>query len=185
MERSSEGSRVKVFVPTEQGVLTTRKLDEYFSSVINTRYTAEMESQLDAIAEGKSDRVSTLRKFYDEFEPLVQNANEHMEKKQPEKTGEKCPLCGGDLVYRQGRYGKFISCSNFPQCRYTANLPKEAPEPTGELCPECGSPLVKRKNRYGQTFIGCSNFPKCTYIKSDGSSPKRYYRKRNYAKKKS
>ena len=182
LEKSSEGSRVKVFVPTEQGVLTTRKLDEFFSSIINTKYTAEMETQLDQIAEGKLDHVASLKKFYGEFEPLLENAYEHMEKLAPEKTGQICPDCGGELVIRQGRFGKFISCSNYPKCRYTANLPKEAPEETGEMCPECGSPLVKRKSRYGTTFIGCSNYPQCSYIKNDGSAPRRFYRKRTSAK---
>jgi DNA topoisomerase-1 len=87
-------------------------------------------------------------------------------------------------VIRTGRYGKFISCSNFPSCKYTSNMPKEAPEETGEACPECGSPLVRRKNRYGQTFVGCSNYPTCKYIKSDGSAPRRFFRRKgSYAKK--
>lgn len=182
LEKSSEGSRVKVFVPTEQGVLTTRKLDEFFSDIINTKYTANMETELDQIAEGKLDHVASLSKFYSEFQPLLENAYENMEKLAPEKTGEICPQCGSELVIRQGRYGKFISCSNYPSCKYTAKLPKDAPEETGELCPECGSPLVKRVSRYGTTFIGCSNYPNCSYIKNDGSQPRRYYRKK-YARK--
>ncbi|MBQ7223648.1 MAG: type I DNA topoisomerase [Erysipelotrichaceae bacterium] len=182
-EKSSEGSKVKVFVPTEQGVLTSKKLDEFFSSIINTQYTADMESQLDEIAEGHLDHLVALRKFYGDFMPLMENAYEHMEKLAPEKTGEKCPQCGGDLVYRQGRYGKFIACSNYPDCKYNAKLPKEAPQETGELCPECGSPLVKRVNFRGQSFVGCSAFPKCHYIKSDNSAPRRYVRgKKNAAK---
>ena len=184
LEKSSEGSKVRVFVPTEQGVLTTRKLDEFFSSIINTKYTAAMESELDEIADGKVDHIKALRKFYDDFMPLMDNAYQNMEKLAPEHTGQICPECGGELVIRKGKYGKFISCSNFPTCKYTANMPKEAPEEVGELCPECGAPLVKRKNRYGQSFIGCSRYPDCTYIKSDGSAPKRFYRgKRSYAKK--
>ncbi len=182
LEKSSEGSRVRVFVPTEQGILTTRKLDEFFSSIINTKYTANMESELDRIAEGEEEELVVLNKFYNEFMPLLENAKVNMEKVAPEKTGEICPECGGELVYRKGKYGKFISCSNYPKCKYTANLPKEAPQETGELCPECGKPLVKRKNRYGQTFIGCSGYPACNFIKSDGSSPRRY-RKSGNAKK--
>ena len=93
-----------------------------------------------------------------------------MEKLPPEMVGEVCPDCGGDLVYRTGRYGKFIACNNFPECRYNRPLEenkKEEPEPTGEICPECGHDLIKRKNRYGTYFIGCSNFPKCRYIKKE------------------
>ena len=184
LEKSTEGSRVKVFVPTEQGILTTKKLDEYFNSIINTTYTANMETELDEIAEGQKDHVEALQEFYDAFMPLLDNAYQKMEKAAPEKLGELCPQCGGELVIRQGRYGKFISCSNYPKCRYTANLSKEVPEETGELCPECGSPLVKRNNRYGQSFIGCSNYPNCKYIKNDGSSPQRYYRRKSsYGKK--
>ena len=184
LEKSAEGSRVKVFVPTEQGILTTRKLDEFFSSIINTTYTANMETELDEIAEGKRDHIQALREFYDEFTPLVDNAYKNMEKTAPEKTGEVCPNCGGELVIRQGRYGKFISCSNYPKCHYTANLAKDEPQETGEMCPECGSPLIKRNNRYGQSFIGCSNYPACKYIKNDASSPKRYYRRKGtYGKK--
>ncbi len=184
LQKSSEGSRVRVFVPTEQGVLTTHKLNDFFSDIINVKYTANMETELDEIAEGKLDRLVALQKFYDEFMPLVDNAYQNMEKLAPEKTGETCPQCGGELVIRKGRYGEFVSCSNYPKCTYTANLPKAAPEPTGEVCPDCGSPLVKRVNRYGQSFIGCSNYPKCTFIKSDGSAPRRYFRRRgSYAKK--
>ena len=184
LQKSSEGSRIRVFVPTEQGTLTTHKLDEFFSDIINVKYTANMETELDEIAEGKLDRLVALNKFYDEFMPLMDNAYQNMDKLAPEKTGETCPNCGDELVIRKGRYGEFISCSNYPKCTYTANLPKAAPEPTGEACPECGSPLVKRLNRYGQSFIGCSNYPKCTYIKSDGSAPRRYYRRRgSYARK--
>ncbi|MBR2826023.1 MAG: type I DNA topoisomerase [Erysipelotrichaceae bacterium] len=184
LEKSSEGGRTRVFVPTEQGVLTTRKLDEFFSSIINTTYTAKMETELDKIAEGKADHVKELKKFYKDFMPLMDKAYADMEKLAPQATGEICPLCGGELVIRTGRYGKFISCSNFPSCKYTSNMPKEAPEETGEACPECGSPLVRRKNRYGQTFVGCSNYPTCKYIKSDGSAPRRFFRRKgSYAKK--
>ena len=83
------------------------------------------------------------------------------------------------------KYGKFIACSNYPDCNYKANTPKPAPEPTGELCPECGNPLVKRVNFRGQNFVGCSNYPNCHYIKSDDSAPRRYYRGKKNAKGKS
>lgn len=166
---TSSKSRTKFFQPTEQGTLTTEKLDQYFSSIINVSYTRDMESELDEIAEGKRQEVPTLRSFYDKFVPLVDNAYTNMEKIAPEKVGEVCPECGGELVYRNSRYGKFISCSNFPTCKYTRSLDnkqKEKPEPTGKMCPECGSELLKRKSRFGTYFLGCSNFPKCHYMEN-------------------
>ena len=169
LDRVSEKSRTKVFRPTDQGILTTEKLDEYFSSIINVDYTAQMEQKLDEIAEGKQEEVATLRNFYDTFTPLLDTAYQNMEKIAPEKTGETCPECGGDLVYRNGRFGKFISCSNFPKCKYTAQMEKsekEKPEPTGKMCPECGNELLKRKSRFGSFFLGCSAFPKCTYMEN-------------------
>ena len=165
----SEKSRTKFFKPTEQGELTTEKLDQYFSSIINVSYTRDMESELDEIADGKREEVPTLRSFYNKFVPLLDTAYEKMEKIAPEKVGEICPECGGELVYRNSRYGKFISCSNFPKCKYTRsieNKEKEKPEPTGKMCPECGSELLKRKSRFGTYFLGCSAFPKCHYMEN-------------------
>ncbi len=170
LEKTSESSRTKVFKPTDQGILTTDKLDEFFSDIINVTYTANMESTLDEIADGQAEEVKTLKEFYQRFQPLLDNAYEKMEKKELEKVGEICPDCGGELVYRTGRFGKFISCSNFPKCRYTRQLEKpekEKPEPTGKVCPECGTgELLKRKSRYGTYFLGCSNFPKCHYMEN-------------------
>ncbi|NCB33626.1 MAG: type I DNA topoisomerase, partial [Erysipelotrichia bacterium] len=169
LKPSTEKSKTKVFFPTEQGTLTVDKLDEYFSSIINTRYTADMENELDKIADGNADEVKTLTEFWKQFTPLLDEAYEKMEKIQPTKVGEQCPECGGDLVYRNGRFGKFISCSNFPKCRYTRQLDgkeKEKPEPTGKMCPKCGHELLKRKSRFNTYFLGCSNFPKCHYMEN-------------------
>ena len=180
LKKASETGKTKYFFPTEQGILTDEKLREYFSSVINIKYTANMEEILDEIADNKLDYVEELRKFYNDFEPLVENAYEHMDKLEPEKTGEICPECGGEIVIRNGRYGKFKSCNNFPTCKYRESLKeKQEPEYVDKLCPECGSPLLKRKSRYGNYFIGCSNYPKCKFIENiEGESPKRYYRKK-------
>ncbi len=169
LDRSSETSRTKVFFPTEKGILTNQELIKYFSSLINVKYTAQMEEDLDLIAENKLSSLKTLQDFYNTFEPLLDNAYQKMEKVEPEKVGEACPLCGADLVYREGRYGKFISCSTYPSCKYTRALKeKKDGEVNGELleekCPECGSPLIRRKSRYGTYFTGCSSFPKCRYI---------------------
>ena len=177
--RAPKGSKTKVFTPTKRGILTSDKLDEFFSTIINTKYTADMEKQLDDIAEGKEDHIKAVRDFYNTFEPLVQNAYVNMKRPEPEKTGDKCPLCGGDLVIRTGSWGEFIGCANYPRCNYTKNITQE----TGEMCPECGAPLVKKTNSKGQSFIGCSNYPNCRFTKQDPSAPRRYYRrKRNYGK---
>lgn len=165
LEKASEGSKTKVFFPTEQGILTDKKLQEFFSSIINVSYTANMEKDLDEIAEGERDNIQELREFYDQFMPLLDHAYENMEKKELERTGETCPECGSELVYRNGRYGRFISCLNFPTCRYTKAENEENNE-TDEVCPNCGSKLVMKKGRFG-SFLACSNYPDCKYIKSN------------------
>lgn len=161
--KSSENSKTKVFIPTEQGFLTDKKLQEYFSSIINVSYTAEMEKDLDEIAEGNKESVEELRAFYDKFIPLLDQAYENMEKMAPQKTGEICPDCGSELVYRNGKFGRFISCSNYPTCKYTKNEEQEDNK-TEDVCPNCGSPMVVKKGRFG-SFIACSNYPECKTIK--------------------
>lgn len=161
--KSSENSKTKVFIPTEQGFLTDKKLQEYFSSIINVSYTAEMEKDLDEIAEGNKESVKELRAFYDKFIPLLDQAYENMEKMAPQKTGEICPDCGSELVYRNGKFGRFISCSNYPTCKYTKNEEQEDNK-TEDVCPNCGSPMVVKKGRFG-SFIACSNYPECKTIK--------------------
>ena len=166
----SETTRNKVFIPTEQGLLTDEKLSENFSDIINVEYTAKMEEELDKISRGELNHVEELRDFYNRFEPLVEKANETMEKAPLEMVGEICPEDGGNLVYRHGRYGKFIACDNFPKCKYNRPLPgneRKAAVKTGEICPDCGHELVERVSRYNTKFVGCSNFPKCRYIKPD------------------
>ncbi|MBR3127131.1 MAG: type I DNA topoisomerase [Solobacterium sp.] len=174
LKPSTEKSKTKVFFPTEQGTLTVEKLDEFFADIINTKYTARMENELDEIAEGKEDEVRVLTSFWKKFTPLLDEAYEKMEKIQPEKTGEVCPECGGDLVYQTGRFGKFIACSNFPTCHYTRQLNtevREKPEPTGKICPDCGGELLKRRSRYGTYFLGCSNFPTCRHMETLEGEP--------------
>ena len=174
LKPSTEKSKTKVFFPTAQGILTVEKLDEFFAGIINTKYTARMENELDEIAEGKENEIKVLTSFWKKFIPLLDEAYEKMEKIQPEKTGEICPECGGDLVYKSGRYGKFIACINFPTCRYTKQLNsevREKPEPTGKICPKCGGELLKRRSRYGTYFLGCSNFPDCRHMETLEGEP--------------
>ena len=180
LKKASDSGKTKFFFPTEQGIITDEKLREYFLSVINTKYTAQMETKLDEIAENKLDNVEELKKFYDEFQPLVDSAYEKMEKMAPEKTGEICPKCGGEIVIKNGRFGIFKSCINYPTCKFHESLvKKEEPELIGRNCPECGKPLLKRKSRYGNYFIGCSGYPSCKYIEAiEGEKPNRFYRKK-------
>ena len=150
----------KNFHPTEIGIETNNKLQEFFSNLINVKYTAKMESDLDEIADGKIVWNELLKEFYKEFEPMVEEAFDKMEKKEPEKTGKKCPECGKDLVIRKGKFGEFVSCSGYPECRY---IKKEEKKPATEVCDciKCGHKIVERKTKKGTTFYGCSNFPKC------------------------
>lgn len=167
-KKLSESGKTKYFVPTEQGFLTDEKLKQYFSKIIDIKYTANLESELDLIAENKLDSIDSLRTFYNDFEPLVENAYKNMEKIAAVEVGELCPLCNLNLVYRQGRFGKFIACSSYPECKYTRKIEdttKTPAEKTGIACDECDGELLKRKSKYGKIFLGCSKFPKCRVIK--------------------
>ena len=183
LEKASDTGKTKYFFPTEQGMLTDEKLKEFFEKIINVKYTAQMEKDLDDIALNKVNQIDFLHEFYNEFDPLIKNAYTNMEKVKPEPTGNICPECGHELVYRMSRYGKFISCSNFPTCKYTESIneKKEEPVDIGRECPECGNKLLKRKNiRRGNYFIGCSNYPSCKYTESiPGEEGKgKFYRKK-------
>lgn len=149
----------KKFKPTEVGFEVNDKLQQFFSDLINVKYTAKMETDLDKISEGKEVWYEVLEKFYKKFEPEVSEALQKMEKKDPEKTGEICPSCGSDLVIRKGRYGAFTACSNYPECKYIKTEPKEVKEICD--CPKCGNKIIERKTKRGKIFYGCSNFPKC------------------------
>lgn len=153
----------KKFVPTEVGFETTDKLQEFFSSIVNVKYTANMEKDLDEIAEGNEDYKKMLKDFYDNFAPLVDNAFKNMEKKKPEETGEKCPECGSPLVIRKGKYGEFIACSNYPTCKYIKKENKQTEKEIVCKCPKCEGNIIVRKTKKGKEFYGCDNFPKCKY----------------------
>lgn len=173
LEKTSETSKTKFFKPTEQGTLTDQKLQEFFDKIINVEYTADMEKQLDIIAEGAEDSIQYLQKFYDDFEPLVEKAYEDMPVKELERVGRACPKCGGELVYRNGKFGKFISCINFPECKYTENADAELQtmEQEERLCPNCGARMIIKKGRFGP-FWACSRYPECKTIESLKDKPK-------------
>ena len=118
-----------------------------------------MENDLDLIAEDKKDNVKVLSDFYNDFEPLVEKAFKDMEKVPPKETGEICPNCGSPLVVRKGKYGEFIACSNYPECKYIKKEEKDKEEIM--KCPKCEGMIVLKKTRKGKEFYGCSNYPKC------------------------
>ena len=146
--------------PTEVGIETTDKLQEFFSNLINVKYTANMEEDLDKIAEGKKVWYKLLEDFYEEFEPTVKTAFDNMEKKKDEETGDVCPNCGKPMVIKNGKFGKFEACSGYPDCKYIK--PKEKKEIIEVCdCPKCGGKIVERTTKKGKVFYGCGNFPKC------------------------
>jgi len=151
----------KKFFPTDIGFETTDKLQEFFSGIVNVEYTANMESDLDEIADAKINNIDVLKNFYDDFAPLVEKAFAEMDSKEPEKTGEVCPECGNDLVIRNGKFGEFVACSNYPTCKFVKKEEKQ--EQVVAKCPKCEHDIVARHTKKGKVFYGCSNFPKCKY----------------------
>ena len=155
----------KKFKPTDVGIETTDKLQEFFSDLINVEYTRDMEDDLDKIADGKLIWNKVLDEFYKLFEPRVADAFSDMEKKAPVETGEKCPECGNPLVIRKGRYGEFVACSNYPECKYIKKEEKEEVEVMD--CPLCDGKIIERKTRRGKIFYGCNHYPKCKFASWD------------------
>ena len=151
----------KKFKPTEIGIETTDKLQEFFSDLINVEYTRNMEEELDEVADGKLIWNNVLEEFYKLFEPRVKNAFDEMEKKAPVETGEKCPECNNPLVIRKGRYGEFVACSNYPECKYIKKEEKEIKEIID--CPNCDGKIIEKKTKRGKIFYGCNNYPKCKF----------------------
>ena len=150
----------KKFKPLEIGFTSTDKLQEFFSDIINVKYTSDMENDLDKIADGDLVWNSVLEDFWELFDKRIKKAFEDMEKTPPKETGETCPDCGSPLVVRKGRYGEFVACSNYPKCKYIKKEDKH--EEVIMNCPICKKgQIVERKTRTGKTFYGCNNYPKC------------------------
>lgn len=157
----------KKFIPTEVGIETTDKLQEFFKDIINVEYTKNMEDNLDKIAEGNMEWNKLLSIFYQEFEPKVEVAFKNMEKKAPEETGELCPNCGSPLVIKQSKYGKFTACSNYPTCKYIKSNKEEKEAKEIISCPKCDGKILEKKTKRGKIFYGCSNYPKCDFASWD------------------
>ncbi|MCR5350762.1 MAG: type I DNA topoisomerase [Acholeplasmatales bacterium] len=158
----------KTLYPTEQGMLTADSLGKYFSDIINVKYTANMEADLDKIAKGEKNKLDELNEFYNYFMPILDEAKNTMQNKYPIPTDEICPECGKNLVIRLGKFGEFMACSNYPYCSYIKKEEKEVVD-TGFVCPVCGKGhLVERESARGKSkgskFYGCSNYPKCKTV---------------------
>ena len=153
----------KQFIPTELGVIIVDLLKKYFARIINVSFTAHMEESLDAIEQGDDTYPHVLQEFYDIFKPEMDEAETKMEKVtiSGQESGQICEVCGSPMVYKFGRFGKFLACSNFPECRNT----KAIVEDLGITCPKCGKgTLIKRKSKRGRVFYGCSQYPDCDFV---------------------
>lgn len=161
----------KRFLPTDVGRVVNKFLTEHFASYVDYDFTARLEDELDAVSRGEEEWVPLLEQFWKPFKHQVDHTQEHVKRSDvtQEKIDEVCPKCGGQLSIRLGRNGRFIGCTNYPDCDYTRDLnadkaEQEAPEVVeGRTCPECGSALEIKRGRYGK-FIGCSAYPKCKHI---------------------
>ena len=159
----------KGFVPTELGFVVNDVLIKSFPELINEEYTAKMENSLDNIEQGSIEWRSFLKEFYQSFEPMLKNAETHMNDLKnniQEETGEVCEKCGAKMIVKWGRFGKFLSCERYPECKNAKPL-NGGPvfdEKIGEKCPECGSELIKKMGPYG-AFIACEKYPQCKYTR--------------------
>ncbi len=179
----------KFLKPTELGVSVTKFLDEFFSNVINVKFTAEMENKLDQIAEENIDWKEVVAKFWESFKDLLTTAQKSQKifKNPPQETDQICELCGANMVVREGKFGKFLGCKNYPKCQNKINIQnengklvemnKQSPQVTDQVCEKCGNKMVVRKGKFGE-FLGCSNYPNCkniislkTEVKQEGTCP--------------
>ena len=154
-------------LPTDMGFLVTEMMEKYFSTIINEKFTAQMENNLDEVASGKIGWHNVISDFYKDFKVYLDVAEKEMEKIEikDEVSDVKCDNCGEFMVIKKGRYGKFLACPNYPECKNTKPLKeKETVEETDIICEKCGAKMLKRKGRYGE-FLACSNYPECKNTK--------------------
>ena len=158
--------------PTELGEFINSLLKKLFPKIVDVKFTASVEEELDKIEEGRKDWRELLKEFYfGEFKELLEKAEEELKGLKGEEVGRKCPECGAPLLKVHGRYGAFIACSAYPECRYKESIKEE--EKTGRKCPECGGELLVKRGRFGR-FIACSNYPECKHTEpiTYGKCPK-------------
>ena len=151
----------KQFVPTELGFIVVDLLKDNFNNIMEVEFTAKMEEDLDLIEEGQREWRQVLREFYQPFEEDLKKAQEQIEKVEikDEEAGKDCPQCGRPLLIKYGRFGKFLACSGFPDCRHTESVNED----TGVKCPQCGGAIITLKTKKGRKFYGCSNYPGCEF----------------------
>lgn len=159
-----DGKQLK---PTSLGEVTTELMKEHFEDIVDVKFTAKMENNLDAVEVGKKDWVKTLDEFYKGFEKNLEKAEKEMEGKRvkvpDEETDQVCELCGKPMVIKIGRYGKFLACSGFPDCTNTKTIVHE----TGGFCPYCGKKVLQKKSKRGKKFFGCEDNPTCSFMTWD------------------
>ena len=157
----------KTLFPTELGEVVTNLMKDKFSKIVNLKFTAQMESDLDLVEEGKNDWISTLEDFYNNFEKTLEKAKEDMKdvkiQLDEDKTDVICEKCGRNMVVKHSKYGKFIACPGYPECKNIKNIVNEI----GVKCPKCGGNVIERKSRKGKIFYGCSNYPSCDFVSWD------------------
>ncbi|MFC4775406.1 type I DNA topoisomerase [Paenibacillus sp. GCM10023252] len=161
----------KKFMPTELGELVIQLMEEFFPEILDAEFTAHMEGDLDHVEEGKQDWVKVLAAFYESFEKRLEVAEEEMKEIeiQDEVSDEICEKCGRHLVYKMGRFGKFLACSGFPDCRNTKPIVKDI----GVHCPKCAEgKIIERRSKKGRIFYGCDQYPGCDYVSWDKPSGK-------------
>ena len=154
----------KALKPTPLGEITTRLMKEQFPEVVDVEFTANMEHQLDDVDSGKSDWVETLDHFYQGFAKTLETAEKNMSGEKitvpDEESDEVCELCGRKMVIKSGRYGKFLACPGYPECKNTKKIVKD----TGGICPKCGGAIVAKKSKNNRVFYGCANYPNCDFV---------------------
>ena len=154
------------FEPTELGEIVNSLIVEFFPDIVNIKFTANVESELDSIETGEANWVKVIDQFYKPFEKEVAHAEIGIEKIQikDEPAGFNCDICGAPMVIKMGRYGKFYACSRFPDCRNTKAIVKEI----GVICPKCHKgQVVERKSKRNRVFYGCSRYPDCDFVSWD------------------
>lgn len=160
----------KQFVPTELGEAVTNLLEERMPNIVNVKYTSKMEGDLDKIDSGEKDYKEMIRLYYDEFEKPLEKAKQEMQgvkiKLKEEETDVVCEKCGRNMVVKVGRFGKFLACPGYPDCKNTKPLIYK----TKAKCPECGGDVIEKKTKKGTSFFGCSNYPECNFMTWDAPS---------------
>ncbi len=160
----------KALKPTELGEASTKLMKEHFPKIVNVKFTAQVESDLDAVQSGKTDWVETLDNFYGDFDQTLKTAKEEMQgvkiQLQEDVTDVICEKCGRNMVIKTGRYGKFLACPGYPECKNV----KKYMEETGAECPKCGGKVIVKHTKKGRVFYGCSNYPNCDFVSWDEPS---------------